>query len=71
MTLFHPHKPDRAYPDDRSRQVMLDLVEFFESKGKASLKEDDHAAVWYSEFLEFIGGQAHLCHHVHPIGLRR
>ena len=47
MTLFHPHKPDRTYPDERSRQVMLDLVEFFEAKGKARLKEDDHAAVWY------------------------
>ncbi len=55
MTLFHPHKPDRTYHDDRSRQVMLDLIEFFESKGKQSLKEDDHAALWYSEFLEFIG----------------
>ncbi|NNC93389.1 MAG: acyl-CoA dehydrogenase [Acidimicrobiia bacterium] len=55
MTLFHPHKPDRTYHDDRSRQVMLDLIEFFESKGKASLKADDHAALWYAEFLEFIG----------------
>ncbi|MDH3540733.1 MAG: acyl-CoA dehydrogenase [Acidimicrobiia bacterium] len=55
MILFHPHKPDRAYPDERSRLVMLDLIEFFESKGKASLKEDDHGAVWYSEFLEFVG----------------
>ena len=55
MTLLHPHKPDRPYPDDRSRQVMLDLVEFFEAKGKQRLKDDDHAAVWYADFLEFVG----------------
>ena len=55
MTLFNPRKHDRAYPDARSREVMLSTIEFFESKGKRRLKEDDHAAAWYSDFLEFVG----------------
>jgi acyl-CoA dehydrogenase len=29
-------------------------VEFFESRGKARLKHDDHERVWYSDFLNFI-----------------
>ncbi|MBT8217828.1 MAG: acyl-CoA dehydrogenase [Acidimicrobiia bacterium] len=54
MILFHPHKHDRAYPDERSREVMLDTISFFEAKGKQRLKEDDHAAVWYADFLDFV-----------------
>ena len=55
MVLFNPRKHDRAYPDERSQRVMLDTIGFFESKGKRRLKGDDHAAVWYSDFLEFVG----------------
>jgi acyl-CoA dehydrogenase len=53
MILLQPKKHDRKYPDERSREVMLKTIEFFESKGKRRLKEDDHAAVWYADFLEF------------------
>jgi acyl-CoA dehydrogenase len=54
MTLLHPRKHDRYYPDDRSREVMLNTIEFFERKGKQRLKEDDHDAVWYQDFLDFV-----------------
>ena len=54
MILLHPKKHDRKYPDERSREVMLKTIEFFERKGKARLKEDDHAAVWYADFLDFV-----------------
>ena len=54
MILLQPKKHDRKYPDERSREVMLKTIEFFESKGKQRLKEDDHAAVWYADFLEFV-----------------
>ena len=54
MILLQPKKHDRKYPDERSREVMLKTIEFFERKGKQRLKEDDHAAVWYADFLEFV-----------------
>ena len=31
MILLDPANHDRWYPDDRSRQVMLDTIEFFEA----------------------------------------
>lgn len=54
MLLLNPKKHDREYPDDRSREIMLRTIEFFEKKGKEKIKEDDHKKVWYSDFLEFI-----------------
>ena len=54
MILLQPKKHDRKYADERSREVMLKAIEFFESKGKRRLKEDDHAAVWYQDFLDFV-----------------
>lgn len=54
MILFHPHETRTRYPDDRTGAVMQSLVEFFEAKGKQRLKEDDHAAVWYQDFLDHV-----------------
>lgn len=54
MILLNPHKLNRQYPDERSRQIMLKTVAFFEEKGKQKLKEDDHERVWYADFLEFV-----------------
>ena len=54
MILLNPKSHDRFYPDERSREVMLKTIEFFEAKGKARLKEDDHGAVWYQDFLDFV-----------------
>ena len=51
--LLNPKNHDRYYPDDRSREIMLKTIEFFENKGKARIKEDDHKRVWYSDFIEF------------------
>jgi len=44
-----------AYPDldATSRTLVKKTIEFFEQKGKARLKEDDHERVWYADFLEF------------------
>ena len=33
---------------------MRKTIEFFERKGKRRLKEDDHARVWYADFLDFV-----------------
>ncbi len=54
MFLLHPHDRDRYYPDVRSDEVMRKTIEFFESKGRRRLKDDDHAAVWYQDFLDFV-----------------
>ena len=54
MILLNPNSHDRFYPDDRSTDVMRRTIEFFEAKGKARLKADDHAAVWYQDFLDFV-----------------
>ena len=53
MILLNPRHLDRRYPDERSAEVMRRTVEFFEAKGLAKVKEDDRAAVWYRDFLEF------------------
>jgi len=53
MILLHPRHLDRHYPDERSGEVMRRTVEFFEAKGLQKVKEDDRAAVWYRDFLEF------------------
>ena len=53
MILLNPHNHNRFYPDQRSRQIMLSTIEFFEQKGKRKIKEDDHSRTWYADFLEF------------------
>ncbi len=54
MILLNPKKHQRPYPDERSREVMLKTIEFFERKGKGRIKEDYHARVWYADFLDFV-----------------
>jgi len=53
MILLNPHFPNRYYPDEQSAQIMRQTIEFFERKGKRSIKEDDHNRTWYGDFLEF------------------
>lgn len=54
MILLDPNKHSRPYPDERSRDIMVSTIAFFEDMGKVKLKDDDHARVWYSGFLEFV-----------------
>ncbi len=53
--LLNPNHLQRRYPDARSGEIMAATVDFFESRGKARLKADDHARVWYSDFLDHVG----------------
>ncbi|MBV8790017.1 MAG: acyl-CoA/acyl-ACP dehydrogenase [Mycobacterium sp.] len=53
--LLNPNHLQRQYPDRRSSEIMAATVDFFESRGKARLKSDDHERAWYSEFLNHIG----------------
>ena len=54
LMLLNPNGLQRKYPDRRSGEIMAATVDFFESRGKARLKHDDHERVWYSDFLNFI-----------------
>jgi len=54
MILLNPKKHVRKYSDEKSREIMLKTLEFFENKGLASIKEDDRKRVWYREYLDFI-----------------
>jgi acyl-CoA dehydrogenase len=53
MILLNPKHHTRPYPDERSREIMLKTIAFFEGKGKRKLKEDDQKRVWYADFIEF------------------
>jgi len=55
VMLLNPNHLQRKYPDHRSGELMAATVDFFESRGRARLKADDHDRVWYSDFLDFIG----------------
>ncbi len=35
MILFNPKQHQRFYPDERSKEIMLHTIEFFEQKGQA------------------------------------
>jgi acyl-CoA dehydrogenase len=53
VILLQPNNRDREYADARSDEVMQKTIGFFEAKGKHRLKEDDHGAVWYQDFIDF------------------
>ncbi len=53
MLLLNPRRPDRYYPDQCSREIMLKTIGFFEGKGLRKIKEDDLERAWYGDFLEF------------------
>ena len=54
MILLNTKRHSREYPDEKSREIMLKTIEFFEKKGKQKVKEDDHNKTWYADFLEFV-----------------
>ncbi len=51
--LLNPATEKFEYLDDASRKLVLKTVAFFEGRGKAKLKHDDHERIWYADFLEF------------------
>ncbi len=53
MILLNPKQLDRPYHDERSAEVMRDLVAFFEAKGKTKLLEDYYDRGWYADFVDY------------------
>ena len=54
VDLLNPKKYKGDHLDERSREIMLKTIEFFENMGKAKLKEKSRKNEWYDDFLEFI-----------------
>jgi acyl-CoA dehydrogenase len=54
MNLLNPKNECYEHLDASSQKIMRDTIQFFENKGKARLKHDDHERVWYRDFLDFI-----------------
>ena len=54
MILFNPNKHIRPYKDEKSRQIMLKTIEFFEKKGLKQIKKDWHEKKWNYDFVEFL-----------------
>ena len=52
--ILNPKKEKYAHLDQRSREIMLKTIDFFENIGLEKIKKDYHERVWYAEFLEFI-----------------
>ena len=51
--LLNPKTEKYDHLDEASRNIVLKTIDFFETKGKERLKEDDHERVWYEDFLQF------------------
>lgn len=54
MILFNPKRHARQYRDEKSRQIMLQTISFFEDRGLRKLKEDWHQREWNSDFVAFM-----------------
>jgi alkylation response protein AidB-like acyl-CoA dehydrogenase len=52
--LFNPRTYDASEFDGPTQKALLATIEWFESRGKRKLKDDDHERVWYADFLEFV-----------------
>ncbi|MBX7059561.1 MAG: acyl-CoA dehydrogenase [Leptospirales bacterium] len=52
--LLHPGKADFKDFDAETRSIFQATIEFFEKKGNAAMKREDHEAVWVADFLEFL-----------------
>ncbi len=54
MYFFNPKKEKYNELDERSRELLLKTIGFFESMGLEKLKHDDQERVWYTAFLDFV-----------------
>ncbi|MBC2643806.1 MULTISPECIES: acyl-CoA dehydrogenase family protein [unclassified Rhodococcus (in: high G+C Gram-positive bacteria)] len=52
--LFDPTSYDPEHFDPETRRLLRALIDWFEARGKKQLLEDDLAAVWPDDFLEFV-----------------
>jgi acyl-CoA dehydrogenase len=55
--LLNPKAYAPVFADEATLEILKKTIEFFETKGLAKVKDDDHGAVWYADFLEFQKGE--------------
>ena len=55
--LFNPSTADLEHLDPQSQASLLAVIDWFESRGKARLLEDDRNAEWVSDFLDMVREQ--------------
>jgi len=67
MILLNPYEYVHTYPEERSRQIMQQTIEFFENKGKVKLKEDDRQRIWYADLVAFIKNEKTLYAMLTPV----
>ncbi len=53
--LLEPRTDEFQHLDDETRRQLRAIVDFFESRGLARLRADDHDHRWYGDFLEMVG----------------
>jgi len=53
MILLNPKMEKYEHLDEKSRDIMMRTIDFFEKRGKDRLKADDHERTWYADFLNF------------------
>jgi len=66
MILLNPNNYKREYPDAVSKEIMLKTIAFFEEKGLAKIKNDDHERVWYQDFIDFLAENKVFAHLLTP-----
>jgi acyl-CoA dehydrogenase len=69
MRLLNPKKLATTHPDPALREIVRKTVDFFETKGKKRLKEDDLNRVWYADFIEFVKKEKIFATLLTPAGL--
>jgi acyl-CoA dehydrogenase len=52
--LLDPNAYDPQHFDAETRRLLRALIDWFETRGKTRLLDDDLQAVWVSDFLEFV-----------------
>ncbi len=51
--ILNPKLENYDHLDPRSKALIKKTIAFFENRGKARLKADDHERTWYADFLDF------------------
>jgi len=52
--LLNPRTESYGHLDEESQKLVKKTIDFFEQRGKAKLKNDDHERLWYADFLSFV-----------------
>ena len=54
MILFNPKEHNIKYSDEKTRDMMQKVIDYFENKGLKSIKKDWHEKVWNHDFVKFM-----------------